>query len=203
MIKFIKNLFKAKPKNPVFNIHHPDIAPNIEFAFEAAGRKFYRFVKDYQMPTGRYKYAEAFLYESELRMNLKTLNSYMDEIEKNIDGSKGVINISKVIQVIWAIRGRCKLAFSPETIERLATAIYFDESEDLSSLNIEYAEEKIKFFRKHKVITFFLTKPMSDLLGLSGFTETHFQTFLNQVEQAEQLIKDLMFDPEKPSLPNT
>ena len=201
-LKFWK-WFKKKPVNPPFNMQHPDLASHVEFAFEVGGRKFYRFQKDFEMPTGRYGYAEAYLYESELRMKLTVLTAYMDELEKHLDGSKGQISIGKAFQVIWAIRSRCKLPFSIGTIRKLATAVYFDESEDLSGLSEECAEEKLKFWDKHNFTGFFLTKPIIDLLNLNGFSETTLLPYIQQIEQAEQIIRDLTCDPEKPSSPNS
>lgn len=196
------NFFKKKSKEPPFNLNHPDLAPNIEFAFSCKGRKYYKFVKDFQMPVGRYKYAEAYLYEAELRMDLKRLNQYCDALLKELDGAAGQIRITHLSKIVWAIQSRCKLAFSPETIERLASAIYFDEHEDLSDLSEEYAQKKIEFWRKHQFVGFFLTRPLIDLLSLNGISEDSLPHYLNQIKQAEEMINDLTFDQEKPYLPN-
>ena len=203
-MSFFKRLFsKEEKKAPPFNISHPDVVNNIEFAFEVGGKKYYRFVKDYQIPTGRYKFAEAYLYEAELRMTLKTLNVYCDALMKELDGAAGQIRISKLITVVHAIQSRCKLAFSPETIERLASAVYFDESEDLSDLDEEYCQKKVEFWRKHKFVGFFLTKPIIDLLNLNGFSEESLPTYILQIQQAEDLIRSLTLDHETHSSQNT
>jgi hypothetical protein len=200
MSNWISNLFKSKPKEPPFNIHHPDVAANIEFAFEAGPafkkRKYYRTVNDFKLPTGRYKWLDAFLYEAELRMNLPTMNKYLDEIEKALDGTKGEIKLSKAFQVIWAMRSRTKLAFEPATIKRLASVVYFDETEDLSDYNQDYCEEKVKFWEKHGCYDFFLTRPIEELLNLKGTSVESLKTYMRQ---AEQVIRDLTLDPEKVS----
>jgi hypothetical protein len=200
----ILNIFRKKKKDHPFNIHHPDLADKVEFAFSAGlllnKRDYYRFKESHFMPVGRFKFAEAFLYESELRMDLKTLNGYMDELAKNIDGSKGQINIEKCFQVIWSIRSRCKLAFSPEIIERLASVVYFDDTEDLSDLDHDYAAQKVKFWKEHDCISFFLTKPIIDLLNLQGYSETSFQTFIKEIRRAQELIENLTLGTEKPYL---
>lgn len=200
----ILNVFRKKKKDPVFNIHHPDIAGNIEFAFEAGPafgkRKFYRAKEDYRLPYGRYKYIDAYLYEVELRMNLKTLEQYMESLEKHLDGSKGSISISKAFEVIWAIRSRCKLAFEPETVKRLASVVYFDETEDLSDYSMDYGTEKVKFWERHGCYAFFLTSPIEELLNLKGTSETSLRTYIHQ---AEAVLKDLTFDPAKQSSPST
>jgi hypothetical protein len=200
----IFNIFRKKQKDPPFNIHHPDLADKVEFAFEAGPifgkRKFYRAKDDYRLPYGRYKYIDAFLYEVELRMDLKKLEQYMDILEKNLDGSKGNISIAKAFEVIWAIRSRCKLAFEPETVKRLASVTYFDETEDLSDFDMEYGAEKVKFWEKHGCYAFFLTSPIEELLNLKGTSETSLQTY---IRQAQAVLKDLTLDPEKQSSPNT
>lgn len=199
----IFKFFKKKEPKPVFNIHHPEIAGNIEYAFSAGSllnkRDYYRFKESHFMPVGRFKFAEAFLYEAELRMDLKTLNGYMDELAKNIDGSKGQINIEKCFQVIWSIRSRCKLAFSPEIIERLASVVYFDDTEDLSDLDHDYAAKKVKFWKEQDCLSFFLTRPIIDLLNLQGYSETSLQTFIKEIRRAQELIENLTLDTEKQS----
>lgn len=200
MINWIKSLFKSKPKDPPFNLHHPDVAPNVEFAFEAGPtfkkRKYYRVKDDYRLPTGRYKWVDAFLYESELRMDLNTMNKYLDEMEKNLDGGKGAINLSKAFQVIWAMRSRTKLMFEPATIKRLASVVYFDETEDLSDYDQEYCEAKVKFWEKHGCYDFFLTRPIVELLNLKGISVESLKIYM---KEAEQVLKDLTFAPEKAS----
>jgi len=200
----IFNIFNRKQKDPPFNIHHPDLADKVEFAFEAGPmfgkRKYYRAKEDFRLPYGRYKYIDAFLYEVELRMDLKKLEQYMDILEKNLDGSKGNISIAKAFEVIWAIRSRCKLAFEPETVKRLASVTYFDETEDLSDFDMEYGAEKVKFWEKHGCYAFFLTSPIEELLNLKGTSVESLQTY---IRQAQAVLKDLTLDPEKQYSPNT
>jgi hypothetical protein len=205
LFTWLKSLFESKEKraNPPFNMHHPDVAHNVEFAFEAGGKKFYRFTEDYKVPVGRWKFLEAYIGEADIRMSLKDLEAYCEELIKELDGKAGQIRISHLLKIVWTIKSRCKLAFSPETIERLAAAVYFDETEDLSGLDMEYVDKKIQLWRKHNSVSFFLTRPISDLFGLKGFSETSFPICLRQIQQAEDLIKNLILDQEKPSLPTT
>lgn len=195
--------FKKESKDPVYNMNHPEVKPNVEFAFEAGPllrkRKFYRMVKDFQMPTGRYKWVDAFLNEAELRMDLNTLNGYIDEIEKQIDGSKGVINLSKAHQVLWAIRSRSKLAFEPATIKRLASVVFFDESEDLSTYDKEYCDNKIKFWDQYGCYDFFLTTPIKELLQLPDGSEMYLKNYILQAELILKDLKGLTSEPENPS----
>lgn len=192
MIKWLKSLFQRN--EPPFNIHHPDMQGRYEFAFEAGPMfrkvKYYRAVKDYMLPVGRYKFIDARLYAAELKMNLKTLGAYMDVLEKHLDGSKGVVTLSKAFEVIWAIRSRINLGFEPETIEKLAAVVYFDETEILNDFDEDYGDQKIKFWREHKCLSFFLTMPMSELLNLTDTSEESLQEY---IARASAVIKDLNY----------
>jgi len=192
MSNWFNNILKKKEQP--FNIYHPDMQESVEFAFEAGPIfkkvKYYRTKKDIQLPVGRYKWIDARLYEAELRMNLETLRAYMDVLEKHLDGSKGVITLSKAHEVIWAIKTRLNLAFDPETIERLAAVVFFDETEILNDFDEEYGEKKIKFWKENNVSTFFLTTPISELLNLTDISETSLQEY---IRNSQEVLKDLTF----------
>jgi hypothetical protein len=187
-----KKLFKKKATEPAYNIHHPDIATNIELAFECGGKKYYRCVKEFILPAGRYKFIDAFLYEVELRMNLKTLKAYIADLKKQLDGSKGQVDLSAAFRIIYAMETRTELGFEPQTVKRLASVVYFDATEDLRDYNAEYCNKKIKFWEDNNCYDFFLTRPISELCGLNGISQTSLQTY---IAEATQILKDLTYVP--------
>lgn len=171
------NLFKKKKVNPSFNMHHPDLADKIEFAFESGGTKYYQFTEEHQIRTGRYKWILAYLQEHDLRMTPEALSSYCDQMDAVLN--KG--EIGKAFIIIEKIRGRTKLAFAPDTIKRLASVIYFDESEDLSDYRMEHGSKKIQAWDKNGTLSFFLTRPIQELLGLSGISESALSNYLTSL----------------------
>lgn len=180
----------VKPTLPEFNIHHPEIAPHVELAFECE-RKFYRFKEgEFKIPVGRHKFVEAYLHQAEMRMDVDTLNRYLDEIDKNLDAGK----LSKVAIASYAIRSRAKMGFEPETIERLASVVYFDETEDLSDYNPDYGTQKIELWKKKDFLGFFLTRPIDELYGLRGISEESLKNYIQQIEVSKKIIEDLMAD---------
>lgn len=200
MINWIKNLFKKNSiKNPPYNIHHPDVSGNIEFAFECRGVKYYRAVKDYILPTGRYKWIDATLNEVDIRMTLPTLKAYISRLKKHLDGSNG-INLGEAWKVIYSMETRCGLGFTPETVKRLASVVYFDDTEDLRDYDQDYGQKKIKFWDDNNVHDFFLTTPIAELLNLKPGSEEY---LLKYIQQADQIIKDLISEPGNPSSENT
>lgn len=197
-----KRVMKRRPvkpeSTPQWNIHHPEISPNVEFAFECNSKAYYRFKgEEFKMLAGRYKFVEAYLHQAELRMDLKTLIGYLDKIDKHLDAGQ----LGKVAIASNAIRTRCNMGFEPETIERLSSVVYFDETEDLSDYSPEYGTQKIAEWKAHDFIGFFLTRPMDELCGLKGISEESLRTYIQQIEVSKKIIEDLMEDPSPKSSP--
>ncbi len=176
------NLFKNKNVNPSFNMHHPDLADKIEFAFESGSIKYYQFVEEHQIRTGRYKWILAYLQEHDLRMTPDALSSYCDQMDAVLN--KG--EIGKAFIIIEKIRGRTKLAFAPDTIKRLASVIYFDESEDPYSFDYQYAFKKIEKWKKGGLESFFLTTPASKLIPPSLLSEEVLKTFMKVTREIDK-----------------
>lgn len=180
-MNFIKALFSQERAHKKNTIHDVDFAGFVEPAFMLLSTQYYRFKKDSDTPYGRYKWISTFLQEVELRMDLKTLNAYLDDIEKNISGGKGVINLTKVAESIAKMRTRTALHFDVETAKKLASVIYFDEDEDLTTYDLAKGREKMDAWGKDlKTMDFFLTKPMRELLGLSDISEIALADYINQ-----------------------
>lgn len=196
------NPFRKKKPNPDFNLHHKDVRHLVEEAFSVGGVKYYRFTEERLIPAGRYKYIYACLKEVDLRMNLETLNNYVKDFENLLNGSgpKKMIQIGELWKLLLNLKSRLALQFEPETIERLASVIYFDETEELSTYDRKYGQKKIDLWRKHDYIGFFLTRPMGELLGLKDISIESLQDY---IVQARLLIQDLTVDQQKASLENS
>lgn len=186
--------------NEKFNINHPDIKEQVELAFESGGVKYFRFKDEFRMPAGRYKYVYAYLKETELRMTHQKLKEYVEELTKCLDGSKKVIDIEGAWKVVFALKGRVNLAFEPESVRRLASVCYFDSKEDLSTYEQDHNQKKIDSWIKNKCLDFFLTRPISELFGLTNISVTSLEEYL---KEAEMIMKDLDSGHPRPSQGNS
>jgi len=190
--------FKSKA-NPSFNMHHPDLAHKIEFAFQSGNKKYYQFTEEFEIPAGRYKWISAYLQEHDLRIAPNVLSDYCDQMDAAINQGK----LSQVAIIVEKIRGRTKLAFNPDTIKRLASVIYFDETEDLSDMSLSYSAEKIKNWDKNDTVAFFLTRPIRELLGLNDTSETLLRNYLTSIRILEDLTSVKTEDTQDQSLENS
>jgi hypothetical protein len=179
-----------------FNLNHPDLAGHTELAFECKGKKFYRMAHEFRMPTGRYKFLDAYLLEHELRMTPKMFHDYLDKIEFDLNGKGGTINLTRIAITIHNMRTHANLLFVPDTIKKLAAVVYFDDTEDLRDYDPEYGKKKIALWETDEQYSFFLTRPIVELLNLEGISVTSLQTYM---DQAQIVLEELTLDQSKPS----
>lgn len=184
LLQRIKRLFKRKlVKEGLFNVHHPDMQGKVEFAFECGGVNYYRAVKEYILPAGRYQFVDEKFSEAQIRMDLPTLKGFISQLKKSLDGSnREGINLGKAWQIIYNMESRSNLAFEPETIRQLATVVYFDETEDLTKYDRDYAKKKLAFWDAHDSYAFFLTRPMTELLHLTDISEESLRKYTAQAK---------------------
>lgn len=179
---------KRKPVKPVvndkiFNLHNPEYHGMIEPAFEAGGVQYHCFKKDSEMRYGRYIFMQDFLQETQLRMSLDQAKKDNAVMTAWLDGSKGQINIGKVLEILSIHRQQFDLAFEPDTVFRLASCLYFDESEDLRTWDKKYNEAKIQRWKESHTVDFFFHKLFQELSGLRVSSKTALQSYLSQVPE--------------------
>lgn len=191
---------KVAPENLPFNLHHPDLAGHTELAFECKGKKYYRMAHEFRLPAGRYKFLDAYLLEHELRMTPKMFNDYLDRIETFLNGRGGVVKLTDIAVTIHNMRTHANLLFLPETIKKLASVVYFDDSEDLRDYDPEHGRNKIEIWETDDSYAFFLTRPIMELLNLEGISVTSLQTY---IQTSQEILKGLTSDQSPPSSEST
>lgn len=199
IFKNIANIF-SRPKEIPFNVYHPDIEPNIEFAFECKGKKYYRMTQEFRMPTGRYKFLDAYLQEHEMRMDLNMLNAYIDKIEAVLNGKAGIIKLSDIAVTCHNMRTHARLGFMPENIQRLASVVYFDDTEDLRDYDPNYGKKKIQDWLSDGKYAFFLTRPIDELLNIRGISVESLAAYISQ---QSEIIQELTLDQQMQSSQNS
>lgn len=180
-MNWLKKLLRKETVEPKFNRNHPDLDGKTELAFEVGGQKFYRYIDQYAMSVGRYKWVYATLREVDLRMDLETLKLYVSELKKALNGEKKQVDLGLAWKTLFNIETRLSLAFEPEGVKKLASIVYFTDDEILSTWNKDEGQKKIDFWNKHNCLDFFLTRPISELIKLNDSSITSLETYLNQV----------------------
>jgi hypothetical protein len=189
-----------RASNPDFNLDHPDLRDVIEYAFTAGGVDYFQFKAEVEIPAGRYTWIDAYMREHEMRMSLDVIRGYISALREQLSGELGHVNAGAANIILYKMETRTNLAFSPETIKRLASVIYFDASENLKGYDQEYGNKKIALWEKHKSLDFFLCRPMKELLGLHDISPESLQTY---IAQSQEILRELTSTPSTPPAGNT
>jgi hypothetical protein len=195
ILDYLQSLGRKKKNPDFFNVHHPDFCESVEPAFTVNGVTYYRFIKETSIPWGRYMFMQTFLIEQELRMNLNQLNGYVQKLKYAIQGKPGTLDVITMVRVIGQMESRVELAFEVDTTYRLASVMYFDDTEDLYTYDKTHNDVKIALWKEAKAVDFFYTRPMSELLGLINSSPEDLQTF---IEQQTALLKELTIETPEP-----
>lgn len=184
---------QGKKVSPEFtNVHHADFIGMCEPAFKVGNVQYYRFCKETSMPWGRYMFLQTFLHAQELRIDMDLLKGYIQLMKKAVNGNAKIgIDLITVMKVITQLESRCELEFEVETTYRLASVMYFDQNEDLYHYDKAYNDNKIATWKEAKVVDFFYTRPMDELLGLSSSSPEDLRRF---IDQQTELLNELTIE---------
>lgn len=187
---------KRRPVKPIgidsiLTVNSPKMHGKTEFAFEAAGTKYYNFKADTEVRYGRYVILQAFLQEYNLRTDLESL-------KENIKALKGFLNpqikpdgsaqlqTGKACELLEIMDQRANIAFEPDTVYRLASCLFVDDQEVLSTYDREHNDEKITLWKKTGTVDFFFHKLFIESTRLKITSKTDLENYLRQ---APELLK--------------
>lgn len=202
-MKYLTTLWlklKSKFGKPVFKIqtgHH------VELAFISDGVEYFHFTDTFNIPCERGLDALAVYEEMNMRCTREYLLAHTEAFDK-IFKTQGSINITEIIQLNNHLKERLQFIHHPEIIYKLASIMYFDKSESPYRYDNKYAEEKIKKWKKQKMMDFFLLLPIKNLIPSLQQSEQDFD-IISQVMQKmdkahlENLISILSSKGQRPS----
>lgn len=191
-MNFLNKLFNKD--NKIFNIYHPEIKDKIEFAFKLNGLSYYRFKETHLTRVMRYKYQIQFLNEYELGITLDDFNKYTDEVEKHIN--KGQLGDAAL--KIKLMKQRANLYKDFDLFYKIASAYYFDDTEDVTGYDFKHNANKIKIFKESQDQSFFLTIPMTSLFPQLASLASDSSQFSKDIEEMQRMkveIDNLILSP--------
>ncbi len=127
-------------------------------------------------------------------MDLDRLKAYIKRIREELDGTKGVCNVGNAIAFVDQMKSLTDLAFEPDTVYRLASVIYFDESEDVTKWDKGHNDEKIKAWKGEGTLDFFYKKPFTELMGLKNISETDLRDYLDKVQRMIDVYNTSLYE---------
>lgn len=148
-------------------------------AFKLGGVTYHMFDNTADVPTGRMLAALAIYTELEMRTDREYLELHTRAMEKLLSDPKK-INVMYIAQLNLNLKERLELMPLPDFVYKLASVIFFDETESPYSYDFVYNKAKIdKWKESPETLDFFLSRLASELIPslkpATGSTSTFFQ----------------------------
>lgn len=171
----LSNVFKRKPKIKTY--------PNNEVAVEAFkqnGKTYYQFTDSFKMPAGRAICAIAIYEELRMRCTADYLQKHIAATEAILNPANGKIKLTELAKINNNLKERLNLAPFPDHIYKLASVVFFDESESPFSYDFEYNKKKIEQWKKTpELLDFFLSMPFNDLMPFGSMSKERVASYFS------------------------
>lgn len=152
-------------------------------AFKLGGTTYYMFDQTAEVPTGRMLAALAVYNEMEMKVDKEYLTLHTKAMEKLLSDPKK-INVMYIAQLNLNLKERLELMPLPDFVYKLASVIFFDETESPYSWSYEYNLKKIENWKKSgETLDFFLTRLSSELIPSLKPATGNSNTFFRVAEQ--------------------
>lgn len=159
ILKALKSIYRRPFRSYLLENKHRVIP-----AFDFGGKRYFMFEQTDEIPTGRNLAALTIYAEMDMRVDREYLQDYCKAIEKVTSDPKK-INIGVLVQLNNNLRERLELMVLPEFVYKLASVIFFDETESPYRYDFEYNKKKIQAWKEDgATLDFFLKTPLSDLI---------------------------------------
>jgi hypothetical protein len=155
-------------------------------AFRHNGKTYYHF-KD-KMPAGRTLCALAIYEELRMRCTREYLDKHIRATEIILSAEKGRIDLGKLALINQNLKERLSLAPYPDHIYKLASVIFFDETESPFAYDFAYNQKKIEEWKKDsELLNFFLTTQFADLMPRLNTSGLDAQTYFMVSQMIERI----------------
>lgn len=174
--------FKRKPK---ILLHEQYKA--VEAFHTKDGTRYFWFEDQLIIPTGRGLAALTIYEEFNMRATREYLELHCRAVEKILSDPKK-INIQAIAIINKNLQERLQMALFPDHIYKLASVVFFDETESPYNYDYAYNKKKIdKWKASGGMLDFFLKTPLRDLIPSLKLPEQNVSSYFQTAESIDQL----------------
>lgn len=154
-------------------------------AFISGGVQYYEFEDPFNAPCLRSLTALDYYEELRQRCSIDYLTKHTEAVEAILSDPKK-INIGELSRINRNLKDRLKI-FNFDLAYKLASVVYFDDSESPYVYDFKYGQKKIERWKKDQSIdSFFLQQPLQKLIPYLPQSAESFRTY----SQTEQKLQD-------------
>ena len=166
----------------------------IILAFEHGGKKYFQFENGFDMSAGRGLHAMTIYEEFSMRCDRAYLEKHVKAIEILLNDPKG-IKIGPIVEIHANLRDRLNLAPYPEHIYKLASVLFFDETESPFSYDGAYNQKKMAEWRADPEMLPFLVKgPLKLLMPFTDTVSDNLRTYFKVNEAVNEMHQGKILD---------
>ena len=168
-----------------------DAKHRIVEAFIHNGTRYLMYENPVDLPTARMLAANGIYLEMEMRCDREYLDLHCKAVDKILNENKKGINVTYLAQLNQNLRERMGLMPLPDFVFKLASVIFFDESESPLSYDFSYNEKKIaKWKQDSKLLDFFLSRLASELIPSLKPVEKSSAMYFQVAEKIDKIHRD-------------
>lgn len=197
-------LSRRKPIHKLFDVKKDH---RIVEAFKLYGVQYYHFEDIFNMCAGRAFCAIDYYQELQMKCTREFLQAHIAASNNKINAAieamtvkAGELNLDKVLTPLkdnlllnTQIQERLDMIIDSDTAYKLASVVYFDETESPYGFNYEYAQKKIKAWKKTSAADFFLQAPVRDLIPFGDLTKDDLNNYLIVTDKMNQAHLENIF----------
>lgn len=155
-------------------------------AFRLEGVTYYMFEDQFNLPAGRGLCALTIYEEFNMRTTREYLEAHVRATELLLNSNP--IKLTAIAQINQNLKERLNLALFPDHIYKLASVVFFDETESYYNYNYAYNAKKIeKWKAAGGTLDFFLRTPLKDLIPSLKLPEQNAEHYFQTAEAVDQL----------------
>lgn len=163
----------------------------IILAFEHGGKKYYQFENAFDLTKGRGLMAITIYEEFRMRCDKDYLEKHCKAID--ILFNQSPIKMTKIWELHKNLKERLDLAPYPDQIYKLASIMFFDETESPYVYEFGHNQKKIAEWRKDPDMLPFLVKvPLKDSMPFGDIASENLQTYFKVAEAVNQSHQELI-----------
>lgn len=160
-------------------------------AFDHAGVKYLMYENPVEVPTARMLAAQGIYVEMEMRADREYLDLHCKAVDKILNENKKGINVTYLAQLNQNLRERLNLMPLPDFVFKLASVIFFDETESPVSYDWTYNEKKIAKWKKDpELLDFFLSRLATELIPSLRSVGKDSHMFFQVAEKIDKIHRD-------------
>lgn len=170
-------------------------------AFDHAGVKYLMFENPVEVPTARMLAAQGIYMEMEMRVDREYLEMNCKAVDKILNENKKGINVTYLAQLNQNLKERLSLMPLPDFVYKLASVIFFDETESPVSYDWAYNEKKIaKWKQDPETLDFFLNRLATELIPSLKPAAGSSHMFFQVAEKIDKIHRDNLTKVLSPNL---